>query len=98
MTRMTPKPSARPLAIRAYTPPVRRPRMQAWTKTCTVSGISLLLAPGRLRRERLRDRDAGRVDREELALDPFDEQVVAVRRAVGVPGEVALDRLPHAAV
>ena len=39
MTRITPKPSASPLAIRAYTPPVSSPRMQAWTKRCiAVSG------------------------------------------------------------
>src|SRR6516164_1597175 len=95
ITRMTPKPRASPLAIRAYTPPVRRPRMQAWTKTCM---RRVLASPGRLRRERLRDRDLRREDREQLALHPLDEQVLPVRLAVGVPGQVPLDRRPRALV
>src|SRR5512141_3060514 len=98
MTRITPNPSARPLAIRAYTPPVRRPRMQAWMKTCIGRGSLVLLAPGGLRGERLRNRHVRWEHRQQLALDPLDEQVVAVRRPVRVPGQVALDRRPRALV
>src|SRR2546423_4352421 len=91
---MTPKTSVRPLAINAYTPPVRTPRMQAWTTMCTSS----LLAPGRLRCERRVQRDVLRVDGQQLAVHPFDEQVASLRLADRVPAQHALDRRPAAAV
>ena len=57
-----------------------------------------LLAPGGLRDERLVQRDVLRVDGVELAADPLDEQVAALRLADRVPAQVALDRRPGALV
>src|SRR5690349_15386250 len=99
-TRMIPKASVRPLAISAYTPPVRSPRMQAWTKRCIYrrSSSSLLLSPGRLRHHGLVKRHARGKDRHELAADPLDEDVAPPWRAVLVPAQVALDRRPRTGV
>src|SRR5712664_2729602 len=98
ITLITPNPNASPLAIKAYTPPVSRPRMQAWMKTCTCCDGPALVAPGRLGRERLGEREALREHRQELSTHPLDEEVVAVGSSVGVPGQVALDRRPRAPV
>src|SRR5664279_212289 len=99
-TRMTPKARVRPLAMSAYTPPVRRPRMHAWMRRCTGEGpgAPVLALPGGLGNGRRVSRDVRRVDREQLASDPLDEAVVALRAAVGVPAEVALDGRPDARV
>src|SRR5712672_1559411 len=98
-TRITPNASVRPLDISAYTPPVRRPRMHAWMKRCTGSSSTRALAlPGRLGNRRSVQRHGLRVDGQQLAADPLDEAVLALRAAVGVPAQVPLDRRPHAPV
>src|SRR5262249_57131384 len=47
-TRMTPKISARPMLIRAYTPPTSRPVATYWTSSAmtTAAGGPRLLVPG----------------------------------------------------
>src|SRR6266568_6391558 len=73
--------------------------MQLWMKRCTyVSPSDDLLSPGRLRVGRLGEGKALRVDGEQLPVDPLDEQVAAVRRPVGVPRDVPLERCPGALV
>src|ERR1700760_1347254 len=63
--------------------------MSACTKVCTWTSRS----PGGLRVQRGRHRVRRREDGNELVVDPLQEQAaVTVRRAVGVPGQGALNR------
>src|SRR5689334_16777842 len=108
MTRMMPNTSVTPLAIRAYTPPTRTPRMAACTTRCISSPGTRgsepsaarfgLAAPRRLRDHRIVLRDRRRVDRDQLTVDPLEQQVLALGLPHVVPREIPFHARPRSLV
>src|SRR5256885_9421230 len=91
---MIPKIRVWPEAISAYTPPVSTPRTTPWIRAC----IRRSPAPVRLRVDRRRGGEVGRVDRDQLAALPLHEVEAAARRAGGVPAQVAQQGRPGSLV